>query len=235
MPPPNIFSPEKARKAAWIIVLGGVAGLVFLPAGWDGLHLVLGTILLLDGIALIVLRSWMRGRVDAVPAPKPERSLGFVAVAALAWGMIDAFVAGQCVISFVLCVVGALHFLPRALAARQDAQRFKLRMSKAAITVFAGLAAIGIIVWGNALAGERAEKLIAAVEQFHAAQGRYPARLEELVPAHLPEIPRARYLLLAERFRYYAADSGHTLMYVVVPPFGRRIYTFETGKWSSLD
>jgi hypothetical protein len=118
---------------------------------------------------------------------------------------------------------------------RKDGRLFRLRLSKAAIVTITGLAALGTIVYGNAVAHGRAETLIVAVEQFHQKHGRYPERLEETIPAFIAEIPRAKYVLTGETFRYVSRDSKHWLMYVEVPPFGRKIYTFEDHKWSSLD
>lgn len=85
------------------------------------------------------------------------------------------------------------------------------------------------------MARESAGSLIVAVEQFHAKHGRYPERLEEMVPEFVAEIPRAKYVVIADRFRYSRSDSRHSLMYVEMPPFGRRIYTFEDRKWTTLD
>lgn len=238
MPLPNIVSLERARTAAWIVAAGGIAGFAFLPADWDGLRLILFFVFMLDGVILLVLRSWIRKRL---PAPLPparevsERSLIFVVIVVLTWALIDAFFLGQGFISLILCVAGVLYFPLRAMAARKDSARFRLRLSKAAITSVAGFAALGTIVYGNVIARERAEKLIVAVEQFHAKHGRYPERLEQVVPVFIAEIPRAKYVLTAEKFSYFARDSSHWLMYVEVPPFGRRTYTFEDHKWTSLD
>ena len=113
--------------------------------------------------------------------------------------------------------------------------RFKLRLSKAAVTSIGGFAALTIIVYGNVIARERAESLVVAVEQFHAKHGRYPERLGEIVPEFIPEIPKAKYVLIADRFRYFKSDSRHSLMYVEIPPFGRRIYTFEDRRWTTLN
>jgi hypothetical protein len=165
----------------------------------------------------------------------PERSLIFVVISALTLGIIDAFFFGQGVISFILCVAGVFYFLPRAIAARQDEARFKLRLSKAAVTSIAGFSALGMIVYGNVIAGERAGKLIVAIEQFYAKHGRYPGRLEEVAPAFISEIPRAKYVVIADKFTYSVSASRHSLMYVEIPPFGRRIYTFEDHKWTTLD
>ena len=51
----------------------------------------------------------------------------------------------------------------------------------------------------------------------------------------IAEIPRAKYVLIADKFSYFVSDSRHSLMYVEVPPFGRKIYTFEDHKWTYLD
>ena len=159
----------------------------------------------------------------------------FVVIAALAWGMADVFLFGQCVISTILGVVGVLYFLPRAIAVREDSALFRLRLAKAAITSITGLVALGTIAYGNVIAFERAETLIAAVQQFHAKHGRYPEQLEDIVPVFISEIPRAKYVFMADAFRYFSGDSRHSLMYVHVPPFGRKVYTFEDNKWTYLD
>jgi hypothetical protein len=238
LPFPTTASLKTAHIAAWIVLLGCIAGIAFRPTGGDGFWAILILVVLLDLIVIIVLNWWIRSRLAAtLPRTEPirERSLIFVAIAALTWGMLDAFFFGQAGISIVLCVAGVLYFPLRALQARKDGARLKLRLSEAAVTSIMGFAALGIIVYGNVIARERAETLIVAVEQFHAKHGRYPKRLEEVVPVFISEIPRAKYVALAEKFRYFVSDSRHSLMYVEIPPFGRRIYTFEDRKWMTLD
>jgi len=156
-------------------------------------------------------------------------------IVTLTWGLFDAFVFGQAVISVILCFTSVLYFLPRAVAARRDAARFKLRLYKVAITFIVGLAALGVIVYGNVIARERAELLIVTVEQFYGKHGRYPERLEEVAPEFISAIPRAKYVMIFDEFRYSASGSRHWLMYVEVPPFGRRTYTFEDHKWTYVD
>jgi hypothetical protein len=236
LPFPNTVSLKRAHIAAWIVMLGGIAGIAFLPE--EGLWAILILVLLVDVVVIIVLNWWIRSRLAAaLPTTKatPERSLIFVVVATLFWGMSDALFFGQGVISVILCVAGVLYFLPRAIAARQDEARFRLRLSKAAITSIVGFAALGVIVYGNVIARERAETLVVAVEQFYAKYGRYPERLEEIAPVFIPAIPTAKYVVIADKFSYSVSGSRHSLMYVVVPPYGRRIYTFEDRKWTDVD
>ena len=235
MPFPTTISLKRAHIAAWIVLLGCIAGLALRPATGDGFWAILMLGLLLDVIVIIVLIWWIRSRLAATRPEPPERSLVFVVIATLFWGMSDAFFFGQGAISIILCVAGVLYFPLRAIAARQDEARFNLRLSKAAISSVAGFAALGIIVYGNVIARERAEKLVVAVEQFYAKHGRYPERLEEIVPEFIPAIPRAKYVELADKFRYSASGSRHSLTYTVMPPYGRRIYTFEDREWTTLD
>jgi hypothetical protein len=141
-------------------------------------------------------------------------------------------------IALVLCAVAILYLLPRALFAWRDRALLKLRLAKAGITLVAGIAALGAIRHGNEVAAERAERIVAAVQNYRLQRGRYPERLDQLVPTYLAEIPPAKDLLLGgpmREFNYWASDSGHTLMYVVLPPFGHRLYDFERERWNYLD
>lgn len=237
MPFPSTPFLKTARTAAWIVLLGCIAGIALRRTG-DGLQAILFLVFLLDVLVIIVLTWWIRSRLSAVHPPTqviPERSLIYVAVTVLTLGVLDAFFFGQAVISVILCVAGVLYFPLRAIQARKDGARLKLRLSKAAITSIVGLAALGVIVYGNVIARERAESLIVAVEKFYAKHGRYPERLEEVVPVFIPAIPRAKYVVIADKFGYSVSDSRHSLVYVEIPPFGRRIYTFEDRKWTTVN
>lgn len=115
----------------------------------------------------------------------------------------------------------------------------------------AGIAAMTLVLWiGFAvgtfasvygqthLAKSRAGRVIAACEAYRTANGVYPENLQQLVPAYLPEIPRARIALTFDRFDYIRMvgreyGTQTMLMYTTVPPFGHASYTFETKRWSS--
>ncbi|MGH8649685.1 MAG: hypothetical protein ACREUP_10325, partial [Burkholderiales bacterium] len=75
-------------------MLGSIAGVALLPS--EGYRAASVLVSLLDVIVLIVLTWWIRSRLAATLPPTkapPERSLIFVVIAALTWGMFDAFVA----------------------------------------------------------------------------------------------------------------------------------------------
>ena len=79
-----------------------------------------------------------------------------------------------------------------------------------------------------------APRIIAACEEFHAANGTFPKTLDELVPRYIPSVPRAKYCLMWGDFVYFNYGTP-MLVWYVVPPFGRKIYDFEEGRWSYLD
>ena len=83
------------------------------------------------------------------------------------------------------------------------------------------------------IAEANAPRVIEACEEFHAANGRFPKTLDELVPRYLPSIPRAKYCLVLGEFHYWK-DSA-LLVWYVVPPYGRAIYDFDERRWSYLD
>ncbi len=94
------------------------------------------------------------------------------------------------------------------------------------------------LLWANnavqlEVAEANAQRVVAACEECHAANGRFPKNLDELVPRYMNFIPRAKYCL-AGRFAYH--NFGEPMLYwQVVPPHLRKIYNFETRSWSYLD
>jgi hypothetical protein len=91
----------------------------------------------------------------------------------------------------------------------------------------------GFYTYDLALARRRAETVITAVDQFHHDQGRYPATLEELVPAYLGAIPRPR--LVPGAFRYSQSPGDPYLMYSGLGMFDRYSWSFTNQEWYYLD
>jgi len=174
----------------------------------------------------------MKARTEA-KTQGGERSLLYVAIGALAWAAMDAFVFGQGMVALGVCVAAVVWFLPRAAWAWKDDDRdlMKLRLAKAAVVLVAGLAALAFVRIDNAMARDKADQVIKAVETYKQQKGRYPARLEDAMPS----VPSPRIALLGNRFWYASSPLGHSLTYATMPPFGRRMYSFEERRWHSLD
>ena len=98
---------------------------------------------------------------------------------------------------------------------------------------------LGLVLANNALqlsiAEANAPPIIAACEEFHGANGRFPRTLDELVPRYLPSIPRAKYCLTFGEFCYWNNEEHPILVWQVLPPFVRKIYSFEDRRWGYLD
>lgn len=81
------------------------------------------------------------------------------------------------------------------------------------------------------------QRIVAACEQYHAANARFPRNLDELVPKYMNSVPVAKYCLgPGSRFFYSSSASGSAMLaWEIVSPHYRRIYNFETRHWSHLD
>ncbi|WP_068420408.1 hypothetical protein [Planctomyces sp. SH-PL62] len=80
-----------------------------------------------------------------------------------------------------------------------------------------------------------AQRIVAACEEYHDDNGRFPKNLDELVPQYLNSVPAAKYCMGPPgSFAYY--NSGTPLLvWQVVPPYYRKIYNFDRRSWSYLD
>ena len=99
---------------------------------------------------------------------------------------------------------------------------------------------LALVAGNNAIqlkiAEASAPRVVAACEQYHAANGRYPKNLDELVPDYMPSVPPAKYCLGPwGRFVYFFNEGKPLLVWYVVPPYYRRIYDFETRRWRYID
>ena len=131
----------------------------------------------------------------------------------------------------VVLTVGALRSLTRGL--RPLARSRGLRASAYLVL---GVAAFSAARFHLATAEHHSADVIAACQAYRVRHGMFPATLQQLVPEFLPSVPRAKYTLAYGEFTYWASSAdAHTLMYVALPPFGRRLYHFEQGTWTQLD
>lgn len=156
--------------------------------------------------------------------------------------LLDLFGAGQGLWSLFIAFLGATILVAGAVwaAARGAGAWARSRFMRAAMYVVLGAATVGTMRFHAVTARSRAEQVIAACKAYKAQHGVFPDRLEDLVPGQLSTVPRARYVFLWGNFTYWNWSSGpeqpqHVLMYVALPPFGRRLYHLEEGRWSTMD
>jgi hypothetical protein len=152
--------------------------------------------------------------------------------------LLDLGYAGQGLISILVAVCGLALLAVGALwsAVKGQAPRARRRALRASLYLGLGLAAYGAASFHRVTVETRAARVIDACRAFEARRGTLPNRLDDLVPEFLPAVPRAKFTLAYGGFTYSKLEEHrHTLMYVTLPPFGRRVYHFEGARWSQLD
>lgn len=147
---------------------------------------------------------------------------------------VDAFILNQGVLSALVGLWMLFVSLPRAVFNKEPEQRHR-RFARVAIFLAAVLLVFGLNWANNQVAHQRAETLVVAIKAFNQQHQRYPERLDELVPEYIDHVPATKYTLGSPSFRYVSTPEDHSLFYVAMPPFGRRVYSFERNEWFSID
>ena len=173
---------------------------------------------------------WKALRADEVTAPKAWPA----AVGALLLFVLDAYCFNQGVLAGAVALYLLAVRLPRSFRRRFAPVR-RQRLRNIAVYVTASVLVFVANHFNNAMARERAETLVEAVQAFQAAHGSYPTSLEDLVPEFLDCVPPAKFAAVFDRFSYGVVNGDAFLFYVEMPPFGRPIYWFNSHRWSYVD
>ncbi len=172
---------------------------------------------------------------DSTQNQGKQKSLKRVFIWVGALIIIDTFVLSAGVISMLIGIWMLLVAIPRALFFTKAPELKWYRLRRAA--VFLGAAALVFLYTfgNNQIAKKRAETVISAVKSFNEKNHRYPAKLEELMPDFIDRVPTAKFSLLYNSFVYISTSEDHTLLYFTMPPYGRRVYSFERNEWLIMD
>jgi hypothetical protein len=141
----------------------------------------------------------------------------------------DVVMGGSCITALAVCPIWLLvSLLNNAI----DPPAPRIALFRLGIPVLT----LGLALANNAvqlsIARANAARVAAACEAFHAANGRFPETLDELVPRYLPYVPRAKYCVgMFGMFLYWNHGEDPMLLWYNVPPYGRRVYDFETHRW----
>jgi hypothetical protein len=142
----------------------------------------------------------------------------------------DVGLDGFYMYSLIICPLWCLISLGKSAVERPGWRIAVLRFSMPLLT-FAIAKTNGELQWR--ISDVNAERVIKACEEFRVVNGRYPSELDELVPKYLTSVPRAKYCVTG-KFDYYNSDDHCSLSW---RRFGlyRRIYSFDSKRWSNLD
>ena len=144
---------------------------------------------------------------------------------------VDGAFHGSILFSSLFCPIWILVSVIKSAIQRPG---WGLALARLAIPVVTLLVARVNNEFQLTVANKNAERVVAACEKFRVDHGRFPTNLDELVPQYLNSTPFAKYCLgPGGRFFYSAAQP--MLAWEVFPPHLRKIYNFETRRWSYLD
>jgi hypothetical protein len=146
--------------------------------------------------------------------------------------ILDVVVDGSYIFSAVVCPIWFIVAVVRAIVRRPTLGLAAARILIPLITLLLVLANYSV---QRRIAMANAARLIQACEHYREVNGAYPERLGDLVPRYLNSVPRAKYCFSYSEFVYFGSPPGPTLSWWECPPFGRRAYVFDTGKWRYLD
>jgi hypothetical protein len=146
----------------------------------------------------------------------------------------DVVLTGSILMSSILCPIWMLVSLLKSAINRPGWGLAVARIFIPALTLW--------LVKANdafqlRVAEANGQRIVAACEDYHAANGRFPGKLDELVPKYMNSVPVAKYCLgPGSRFFYVAPDHGSAMLaWEIVAPHYRRVYNFETRCWFYLD
>ena len=152
--------------------------------------------------------------------------------------LLDLGYSGQGLLSLLIAASGFAVLTVGAAwsVARGAIPLARRRAFRGGVYLFLGAATLATMRLHAVTAETHAARVIEACRAFERRHGTLPDRLDELVPEYLSAVPRAKYTLAWGNFTYSTSGTrDHTLMYVALPPFGRRIYHFDDNRWSQLD
>jgi hypothetical protein len=149
--------------------------------------------------------------------------------------IVDAFVINQGTIALIVLIIGLPVMSVKAIMKRKDPIQLRRRLIIMGIYFMMVVLVVTSNRMNNLMARKRAEVIITACEQYKLKNGVYPSLLSVLVPEFIEEIPRAKYTLSSNEFKYISGVNSHSLMFVEIPPFGRPYYVLEEKKWKYMD
>lgn len=226
------------RYDRWLLRGMGTAivlSVVFAYFDWQ--PLAAGTWALLLFVAapvFLILHLRVRREQARLAAPGARNGLLRTAVIAVSLGLIDVLISGWPLFSLFVFAAGLLH-LGGTLAARGNRPLVIFRARKTLITLTVGTVAIAATAFDAGRMEPRAAALANALRQFKLSHGHYPAKLQELVPQFMSEVPRPRWAAMAGQFRYSPDPNDPGLMWTAMAPFGRKTLRIESGKRGQID
>jgi hypothetical protein len=176
-------------------------------------------------MSAIAKRRWWRFR-DSLAGVRGSLVCALVIV------LLDVVNDGGFMFAAVVCPIWVVVGMIRTLAPHPS---LGVAAARILIPVVTGLLVVANYSMQGRIAMANAARVIQACERYRGATGAYPERLSDLVPRYLSSVPRAKYCCSRGEFVYDVYPQLHTLFWFDSPPFGTRVYNFETGRWHHIE
>jgi hypothetical protein len=111
----------------------------------------------------------------------------------------------------------------------------KLFLIKAGVYLVASACIFFIFKFNTHTGAKNAESIIESVEAYYADHREYPRELNQLMPNYLKNIPNCAYRVFYKSYRYTYDQNDPSLIWFVMPPYGRRVYEFKDAEWIVVD
>jgi hypothetical protein len=162
-----------------------------------------------------------------------HRGIGVSIGMALALLAADVAFWGSFLLSFTICPIWIFVSILKSSIQRPG---WGLALVRAAIPALTLGLVLGNNVFQQQTAKANAASIVAACQEFHAANGKFPETLDELVPRYLPSVPRAKHCLVFGEFLYIdRGGDAPVVMWYTIPVFGKNFYDFENRRWRYID
>jgi hypothetical protein len=165
---------------------------------------------------------------------KPNVNFKRVYIEAVGLIVLDAYVFQFPLISFFVILLAIFVSLPINIRRYKKDPEARPLVKKYLIYVAAVVLAFTAMSVNNLLAEYRARELIQKIELYKSENGAYPKSLKDLMPRYLGSIPRAKWVPFLGEYYYFWDEDRPVFGFVVVPPFGRRVYSFAGHRWGSI-
>lgn len=147
-------------------------------------------------------------------------------------GMLLFLCSSSIILVFFLGVVVMVVLLPMAITARSGPRELlRQRWTRFAVYAVAFLAAFMLDHQASEREQRSFNEVIAAVEQYKAAEKRYPDTLEQLVPKYLDAVPTGRW----GKFLFSVSATDNANVMHMPMPYVHETYDFNTKKRRTWD
>lgn len=171
------------------------------------------------------LEQAFRRRWFGIPEPLRGSIKG-----AMALILIDVVLLGSYIITIYL---GAIWFVLCFVKRLPKEVGIKLAVIRTSIPVVTMLLVFTNFQVQYVIALEKGNRIAVACKKYRSINGKYPDRLDDLVPQYLSCIPVAKYCLLLNQFDY--SPDRPTLYWDSIPFGGMTRCNIERGEWRYMD